>query len=440
MSETAAAPSSQQEAADLVARTATAARAAQRSVAGARREVKDAGLRAMADRLVEAAPRILAANGADLERARAAGMRAGLVDRLALTPERIGAIADSLREIAGLPDPVGEIVDGRTLPNGLRVRRVRVPLGVVGMIYEARPNVTVDVAALTLKSGNAVVLRGGSAAEKTNAAIVDVLRGALSDAALPADLVATIDSAGRAGAAALMRARGLIDVLVPRGGAGLIRAVVEQSAVPVIETGSGNCHIYADASADVAAAVPIIVNAKTQRVGVCNAAETLLVHRDAAGALLPDAAAALWAGGVTLHADDAARALLAPAAAGSGHEDLLVPATEEDWATEYGSPDLAVRVVADLEEAVAHISQWSTGHTEAILTRDIAAMNRFTGAVDSAVVMVNASTRFTDGGQLGLGAELGISTQKLHARGPMGLAALTTTQWIVQGNGHVRPD
>ena len=438
MSETTA-PSSQQEAADLVARAARAARAAQRSVAGARREVKDAGLRAMADHLVEATPRILAANGADLERARAAGMRAGLVDRLALTPERIGAIADSLREIAGLPDPVGEIVDGRTLPNGLRVRRVRVPLGVVGMIYEARPNVTVDVAALTLKSGNAVVLRGGSAAEKTNAAIVDVLRGALSDAALPADLVATIDSAGRAGAAALMRARGLIDVLVPRGGAGLIRAVVEQSAVPVIETGSGNCHIYADASADVAVAVPIIVNAKTQRVGVCNAAETLLVHRDAAGALLPDAAAALWAGGVTLHADDAARALLAPAAAGSGHEDLLVPATEEDWATEYGSLDLAVRVVADLEEAVAHIARWSTGHTEAILTRDVACMNRFVAAVDSAAVMVNASTRFTDGGQLGLGAELGISTQKLHARGPMGLAALTTTQWIVEGDGHVRP-
>ena len=438
MSETTA-PSSQQEAADLVARAARAARAAQRSVAGARREVKDAGLRAMADHLVEATPRILAANGADLERARAAGMRAGLIDRLALTPERIGAIADSLREIAGLPDPVGEIVDGRTLPNGLRVRRVRVPLGVVGMIYEARPNVTVDVAALTLKSGNAVVLRGGSAAEKTNAAIVDVLRGALSDAALPADLVATIDAAGRAGAAALMRARGLIDVLVPRGGAGLIRAVVEQSAVPVIETGSGNCHIYADASADVAAAVPIIVNAKTQRVGVCNAAETLLVHRDAAGTLLPDAAAALWAGGVTLHADDAARALLAPAAAGSGHEDLLVPATEEDWATEYGSPDLAVRVVADLEEAVAHIARWSTGHTEAILTRDVACVNRFVAAVDSAAVMVNASTRFTDGGQLGLGAELGISTQKLHARGPMGLAALTTTQWIVEGDGHVRP-
>lgn len=443
MNETNATPTTRQEAADeaadMVARAARAARAAQRSVAGARREVKDAGLRAMADHLVEAAPRVLAANGADLERARAAGMRAGLVDRLALTPERIGAIADSLREIAALPDPVGEIVDGRTLPNGLRVRRVRVPLGVVGMIYEARPNVTADVAALTLKSGNAVVLRGGSAAEKTNAAIVGVLRAALSDADLPADLVATVDSAGRAGAAALMRARGLIDVLVPRGGAGLIRAVVEQSAVPVIETGSGNCHIYADASADVAAAVPIIVNAKTQRVGVCNAAETLLVHRDAAGALLPDAAAALWDRGVTLHADDAARALLAPAAAGSGHEDLLVPADEEDWATEYGSLDLAVRVVADLEEAVAHIERWSTGHTEAILTRDVACMNRFVAAVDSAAVMVNASTRFTDGGQLGLGAELGISTQKLHARGPMGLAALTTTQWIVEGDGHVRP-
>ena len=436
-----ATPSSprRQDATDLVARAARAARCAQRTVAGARREVKDAGLHAMADRLGEAATGVLAANTADLERARTAGMRAGLIDRLTLTPERIAAIAGSLREIAALPDPVGEVVDGRTLPNGLRVRRVRVPVGVVGMIYEARPNVTVDVAALTLKSGNAVVLRGGSAAERTNAAIVGVLRDALASAGLPADLVATVDAAGRPGAEALMRARGLIDVLVPRGGAGLIRAVVEQSAVPVIETGSGNCHIYADASADVAAAVPIIVNAKTQRVGVCNAAETLLVHRDAAEALLPDAAAALWAGGVTLHADDAARALLAPAAAGSGHEDLLVPATEEDWATEYGSPDLAVRVVADLEEAVDHIARWSTGHTEAILTQDVTAVNRFTGAVDSAVVMVNASTRFTDGGQLGLGAELGISTQKLHARGPMGLAALTTTQWIVEGEGHVRP-
>ena len=436
-----ATPSSprRQDATDLVARAARAARCAQRTVAGARREVKDAGLHAMADRLGEAATGVLAANTADLERARTAGMRAGLIDRLTLTPERIAAIAGSLREIAALPDPVGEVVDGRTLPNGLRVRRVRVPVGVVGMIYEARPNVTVDVAALTLKSGNAVVLRGGSAAERTNAAIVGVLRDALASAGLPADLVATVDAAGRPGAEALMRARGLIDVLVPRGGAGLIRAVVEQSAVPVIETGSGNCHIYADARADLGAAVPIIVNAKTQRVGVCNAAETLLVHRDVADRLLPAAAAALWEGGVTLHVDAAAEAVLRAPAARAGRGDLLVPATEEDWATEYGSPDLAVRVVADLEEAVDHIARWSTGHTEAILTRDVAAMNRFTGAVDSAVVMVNASTRFTDGGQLGLGAELGISTQKLHARGPMGLAALTTTQWIVEGDGHVRP-
>ena len=438
MSETAA-PSSQQEAADLVARTARAARAAQRSVAGARREVKDAGLCAMADHLVEAAPRILAANGADLERARAAGMRAGLVDRLALTPERIGAIADSLREIAGLPDPVGEIVDGRTLPNGLRVRRVRVPLGVVGMIYEARPNVTVDVAALTLKSGNAVVLRGGSAAQRTNATLVGILRDALESVGLPADLVTSVDAAGRAGATALMRARGLIDVLVPRGGAGLIETVVEESAVPVIETGSGNCHVYADASADLEAAVPLVVNAKTQRVGVCNAAETLLVHRDIAERLLPAVAAALWDEGVVLHVDAAAETVLRDSAGRAGRGELLVAATDEDWATEYGSLDLAVRVVADLEEAVDHISRWSTGHTEAILTRDVTAMNRFTEAVDSAVVMVNASTRFTDGGQLGLGAELGISTQKLHARGPMGPAALTTTKWIVEGAGHVRP-
>lgn len=435
MSETAA-PSSQQEAADLVARAARAARAAQRSVAGARREVKDAGLCAMADHLVEAAPRILAANGADLERARAAGMRAGLVDRLALTPERIGAIADSLREIAALPDPVGEIVDGRTLPNGLRVRRVRVPLGVVGMIYEARPNVTVDVAALTLKSGNAVVLRGGSAAEKTNAAIVDVLRGALSDAALPADLVATIDSAGRAGAAALMRARGLIDVLVPRGGAGLIRAVVEQSAVPVIETGSGNCHIYADASADVAAAVPIIVNAKTQRVGVCNAAETLLVHRDAAPTFLPAVLRELTGAGVLVHGDPA----VLECAAGAGVDPaMLREATEEDWATEYLAMELAVRVVDSIEEAIDHIRAYSSGHTEAICTPSLASANAFRAGVDSAAIAVNASTRFTDGGQLGLGAEVGISTQKLHARGPMGLAELTTTKWIIEGDGTIRP-
>ena len=432
-------PSPQQDAVESVTRTARSARLAQRAASGVRRELKDAGLHAMADGLLAGAQTILAANSVDVERARRAGMREGLVDRLTLTVGRVAAVAASLREVAGLPDPVGQIVDGRTLPNGLKVRRVRVPVGVIGMIYEARPNVTVDVAALALKSGNAVVLRGGSAAQRTNATLVGILRDALESVGLPADLVTSVDAAGRAGATALMRARGLIDVLVPRGGAGLIETVVEESAVPVIETGSGNCHIYADASADLEAAVPLVVNAKTQRVGVCNAAKTLLVHRDIAERLLPAVAAALWDEGVVLHVDAAAETVLRDSAGRAGRGELLVAATDEDWATEYGSLDLAVRVVADLEEAVDHISRWSTGHTEAILTRDVTAMNRFTEAVDSAVVMVNASTRFTDGGQLGLGAELGISTQKLHARGPMGPAALTTTKWIVEGAGHVRP-
>ena len=415
------------------------ARSAQRSVAVATRDTKDAALRALADALESAAERVVAANAEDLERARAAGMKEGLVDRLTLTPERVAAIAEAVREVASLPDPVGEVVDGQTLPNGLRVRRRRVPLGVVGMIYEARPNVTVDVAALTLKSGNAVLLRGGSAAESSNAAIVDVLRTALAGVGLPADLVATIDPAGRAGATALMQARGLVDVLVPRGGAGLIRAVVEQSSVPVIETGSGNCHVYVDSTAVLDDAVAIIVNAKTQRVGVCNAAETLLVHRDVAKEYLPVAAAALWEKGTTLHADDDARAAMAGPAEESDHESLLVPATEEDWATEYGSLDLAVRVVDDVDDAIEHIARYSTGHTEAVLATDVRVIDRFSRLVDSAAVMVNASTRFTDGGQLGLGAELGISTQKLHARGPMGLSALTTTSWLVEGEGHVRP-
>lgn len=415
------------------------ARTAQRSVAVATRDTKDTALGALADALEAATERVVAANAEDLERARAAGMKEGLVDRLTLTPERVAAIAEAVREVASLPDPVGEVVDGQTLPNGLRVRRRRVPLGVVGMIYEARPNVTVDVAALTLKSGNAVLLRGGSAAESSNAAIVDVLRAALEDVGLPADLVATIDPAGRAGATALMQARGLVDVLVPRGGAGLIKAVVEQSSVPVIETGSGNCHVYVDSTAVLDDAVAIIVNAKTQRVGVCNAAETLLVHRDVAGEYLPAAAAALWEKGTTLHADDAALAVLADSAAGAEQTDLLVPATEKDWATEYGSLDLAVRVVDDADDAIEHIARYSTGHTEAVLATDVRVIDRFSRLVDSAAIMVNASTRFTDGGQLGLGAELGISTQKLHARGPMGLSALTTTSWLVEGEGHVRP-
>jgi glutamate-5-semialdehyde dehydrogenase len=417
---------------DAVLDVARRAKTAARALAVATRGTKDAALHALADALVARADAIVAANADDLERGRANGTSPGLLDRLALTPERIGSIADALREVAALPDPVGEVVRGSTLPNGLRMRQVRVPMGVVGMIYEARPNVTVDAVGLTLKSGNAVVLRGGSAAARSNEVIVDVLRGALVAQGLPADLVQSIDAYGRAGGVALMHARGLVDVLVPRGGADLIRTVVREATVPAIETGVGNVHVYVDATADPAMALPILLNAKTQRVGVCNAAETLLVHRDAAAGFLPSALTALAEAGVTVHGD-AATAGLAPAGV------PVVPATDEDWATEYLSLDLAVRVVDDLDAALEHIRTWSSGHTEAIVTRDLAASERFVAEVDSAAVMVNASTRFTDGGQLGLGAEIGISTQKLHARGPMGLGELTTTKWVVHGDGHTRP-
>jgi glutamate-5-semialdehyde dehydrogenase len=417
---------------EAVQAVARRAKFAARTLAVATRGTKDAALHALADALVAHADAIVTANADDLARGRADGTSPGLLDRLALTPERIGAIADALREVAALPDPVGEVVRGSTLPNGLRMRQVRVPMGVVGMIYEARPNVTVDAVGLTLKSGNAVVLRGGSAAASSNEVIVDVLRAALEQQGLPADLVQSVDAYGRAGGVALMHARGLVDVLVPRGGAGLIQTVVREATVPVIETGVGNVHVYVDATADPAMALPILLNAKTQRVGVCNAAETLLVHRSAAQGFLPSALTALAGAGVTVHGD-AATAALAPA------DVPVVPATDEDWATEYLSLDLAVRVVDDLDAALEHIRTWSSGHTEAIVTRDLAASERFVAEVDSAAVMVNASTRFTDGGQLGLGAEIGISTQKLHARGPMGLGELTTTKWVVHGDGHVRP-
>lgn len=417
---------------EAVLAVARRAKVAARSLATATRATKDAALHAMADALVGAADTIVAANAADLARGREAGMSPGLLDRLALDAPRIGAIADALRELAGLPDPVGEVVRGSTLPNGLRLRQLRVPMGVVGMIYEARPNVTVDAAGLALKSGNAVVLRGGSAAASSNEAIVAVLAAALEAQGLPGDLVQSIDAWGREGAVALMHARGLVDVLVPRGGADLIATVVRESTVPVIETGVGNVHVYVDATADPAVALPILLNAKTQRVGVCNAAETLLVHRDAADGFLPSALAALAQAGVTLHGDSRTQEL-----APEGVQ--VVPATDHDWATEYLALDLAVRVVDDLDAALEHIRTWSSGHTEAIVTRDLAASERFVAEVDSAAVMVNASTRFTDGGQLGLGAEIGISTQKLHARGPMGLAELTTTKWVVHGDGHVRP-
>ena len=407
------------------------AKVASRALATATRSVKDAALLAMADALVAEAPRIVAANAEDLDRGRANDMSPGLLDRLALTEERVAAIADALRFLATLPDPVGEVKRGSTLPNGLRLIQKATPMGVVGMIYEARPNVTVDAAGLALKSGNAAVLRGGSAAARSNAVIVAVLQDALDGAGLPRDAVQSIDAYGREGARVLMNARGLVDVLVPRGGRELIQAVVRDSTVPAIETGEGNCHVYLDASAPLQRSVDIVVNSKAQRVGVCNAAETLLVHRDAAERVLPAVLAALAAEQVTLHAD--ARALaLAPEGVST------VEATEEDWATEYLSLDLAVRVVDDLDEAIAHIQRYTTGHTEAIVTEDIGAAEQFVSRLDTAAVMVNASTRFTDGAQFGLGAEIGISTQKLHARGPMGLAELTTTTWIAYGDGHVR--
>lgn len=425
---TAAAPPSVEEAVRVTARRA---QVAARALATATRATKDAALHAMADALVGATPEIVSANAVDLERGQAAGLSAGLLDRLALTPERVAAIADALRELAALPDPVGEVVRGSTLPNGLRLRQVRVPMGVVGMIYEARPNVTVDAAGLALKSGNAAILRGGSAASSSNTVIVRVLGQALTSAGLPADAVQSIDEHGREGAVALMHARGLVDLLVPRGGADLIQTVVREATVPVVETGVGNCHVYVDAAADPAMALPILMNSKTQRVGVCNAAETLLVHAGAAPRFLPAALEALAGAGVVVHGDERTAAL-APAGVD------VVPATDEDWATEYLSLDLAVRVVDSLDDALEHIRTWSSGHTEAIVTNDLAASRRFVAEVDSAAVMVNASTRFTDGGQLGLGAEIGISTQKMHARGPMGLAELTTTRWVVEGDGHVR--
>ncbi len=407
------------------------AKTASRVLSNATTTVKNAALQAMSEALVSRSAEILAANASDVSQAKAAGMAVGLLDRLRLTAERLDATALALRGLAALPDPVGRIRKGSTLPNGMRIVQKSVPLGVIGMIYEARPNVTVDVTGLALKSGNAAVLRGGSAAAASNAAIVAVLRDAIEGAGLPADAVQSIDAHGRDGGRVLMTARSLVDVLVPRGGRDLIQAVVLESTVPTIETGEGNCHVYLDASAPLDRAVAITVNSKAQRVGVCNAAETLLVHRDAAPRVLPAVLAALAEVGVTLHAD-------AEAASFVPRGITTVPATEEDWATEYLSYDIAVKVVADLAEATDHIRRYSTGHTEAIVTDDIGAADAFIAAVDSAAVMVNASTRFTDGGEFGLGAEVGISTQKLHARGPMGLEELTTTMWVVRGDGHVR--
>ncbi|MGA7206758.1 MAG: glutamate-5-semialdehyde dehydrogenase [Specibacter sp.] len=405
------------------------ARRASRRMGAANRAWKDKGLHAIAVALVTNEDRVLRANAKDVAAGRENGTTKAMLDRLTLTAARVQALADALEKLASLPDPVGNVVRGQTLPNGLRMRQINVPMGVVGAIYEARPNVTVDIAGLALKSGNAVILRGGTAAAHTNDALLGILRDALDSVGLPADAVQSVDRYGREGANALMRARGQVDVLIPRGGRELIQTVVRNAAVPVIETGEGNVHIFIDGSAKEDMCVDILLNSKTQRPSVCNTVETLLVHKDAK--VLPAVLKALSAAGVRLHVDERIAAVV-PAGIPS------IPATDEDWATEYMDLDLAVKMVDSLDEAIKHIRTWSTGHTEAILTNDLANAERFIAEIDSAAVIVNASTRFTDGGELGLGAEVGISTQKLHARGPMGLTELTTTKWIVQGEGQVR--
>jgi glutamate-5-semialdehyde dehydrogenase len=403
------------------------ARVASHGLALATRAQKDEALDLMADALRDATDGVLAANAEDVARAEADGTPANIVDRLRLTAERIEDMARGLEHLATLPDPVGEVVRGRTLANGLELRQVRVPFGVVGMIYEARPNVTADAAGICLKSGNAVLLRGSSSAAASNAAIVEVLRGAVRAAGLDPDAIQLVPADTRDTVKELMRARGLVDVLIPRGGAGLIRSVVEESTVPVIETGVGNCHVYVDRAADLDKALAIVLNAKTQRTSVCNAAESLLVHADVADAFLPRVVPVLQEAGVTIHGDGAFQGY-----------DGVVPATDQDYDEEYLSLDISAAVVPTLEAAVDHIRRHSSHHSEAIVTEDLGAARYFTAAVDSAAVLVNASTRFTDGGEFGFGAEIGISTQKLHARGPMGLPEMTSTKYVVTGDGHVR--
>jgi glutamate-5-semialdehyde dehydrogenase len=405
-----------------------AAKDASRRLARATTAEKDAALERVAVLLAERSAEIIVANGLDLAAGRAGGLGAGLLDRLTLDERRVAALSDAVREVIALTDPVGDTVSGRSLPNGVRIDQIRVPLGVIGAIYEARPNVTIDIAVLALKSGNAVVLRGGTAAEQTNRVLLAVLRDALDAVGLPADAVQTVDDFGRAGARHLMQARDYVDVLIPRGSAGLIRAVVDEAKVPVIETGAGVVHMFLDESAREDWAVDLVHNAKTQRPSVCNALETLLVHVDAAERLLPPVLARLEASGVTVHGDDRVRAI----------RPEVQPVADEDWATEHMSLDISVGVVDSLDDAMRHIRRYSTKHTESIVTNDLGNAERFLNEVDAAAVMVNASTRFTDGAEFGFGAEVGISTQKLHARGPMGLPELTSTKWIVRGAGHVR--
>jgi glutamate-5-semialdehyde dehydrogenase len=402
------------------------ARTAALTLSNAIRATKDAALLAMADSLGKSETAILEANARDVARAEANGTSTALIDRLRLTPDRIAGMVDGLRELAALPDPVGDVVRGWTNANGVQVRQVRVPFGVVGIIYEARPNVTADAGGICLKSGNAALLRGSSSAAESNAAVVEALQAGLVDAGLPAEAIQLVPGP-REVTNELMAARGLVDVLIPRGGAGLIDNVVRNSQVPVIETGVGNCHLFVDAVADEQMALNILINAKTQRPSVCNAVETLLVHADIAESFLPRALQKLAARGVTVHGDSQA------ALYGN-----VIPAQEEDFAEEYLSLDLAVAVVDSLDSALQHIRRYSTGHSETIITESQASAARFTAEVDAAAVLVNASSRFVDGGEFGFGAEIGISTQKLHARGPMGLPEMTSTKYVVTGSGQVR--
>jgi glutamate-5-semialdehyde dehydrogenase len=398
------------------------------SLANASTESKNNALRSMADLLVARSSEILAANAIDLESAVKANLSTGLQDRLRFTEARIKSLADSIQEVISLPDPIGEVVQTKTLANELELTQLRVPFGVIGVIYEARPNVTIDISALAIKSGNAVVLRGGSAAENTNIALSKILKDALASSGLNPELVQTVDDFGRAGATEMMTARGLIDVLIPRGSASLISSVVDGAKVPVIQTGDGVTHIFIDETANPEWAVEIVVNSKVQRPATCNALETLLVHEAVASSILPKVLDRLVEAGVIIHADEKVMAIFPNS----------VLATEQDWHAEYYSLDLAVKIVASLDEALDHIKKYSTHHTESIITSNDTHAERFLTEIDSAVVMVNASTRFTDGGQFGFGTEVGISTQKLHARGPMGLRELTSTKWLVRGAGQTR--
>ena len=404
------------------------AKEASRATAALTSDDKARALEAIALALEANAARIIEANERDVVRGREDGIGESLVDRLRLDEKRVSALAAAVRDVAALPDPVGRVVGGHRMPNGVALEQVRVPFGVVGAIYEARPNVTVDIAALALRSGNAVVLRGGSAALHSNTVLVDVMRSALGDPGVTPEAIQTVDDFGRDGAKALMHGRGFIDVLVPRGSAGRIETVVTESTVPVIETGAGNVHILLDESAPDDWACDIVVNAKVQRPSVCNAVETILVHRQAAPRLIPLVASALMSEGVAIHGDDVVAGLVAN----------IIPATEEDWATEYLSLDVAMKVVDSRDDALDHNRRYSTGHTESIVTTDSRSAERFLAEVDSAVVMANASTRFTDGAEFGFGAEVGISTQKLHTRGPMGLSELTSTKWLARGAGQTR--